>query len=260
MAPHAPQSAMPPAAPTPQTPPTPEQLNAAVVALIRQQAEGNRQEVAFMEKKFLVFPEVFYASALRHVLEAMAHSALKIVSDELATRDPSTPFEILEIGPGVGHFMICAASLAPQVQVTGVDINPAAVANVVANAALHGVAQRVQCAVGDVYNAPVTRGKTFDLIYWDPPLSKGDPALATQTSLERAVWDPDSHGLTQYIARAREFLKPGGRLLLAWNHFFGDGAALASLATQHGWALQAYGSVHFPVGPAYLTFISYELR
>jgi len=212
-----------------------------------------------MGKRLVVLPEVFNVSTLQHVLETLAYSPLKIIADELESGGPAACLDVLEIGPGMGHFVISAASLGPNVRVTAVDINPAAVANVQRNADRHGVTNRVSCAVGDVYKSLVTDGKKFDIIFWDPPFSRGDLSLTTQANLERAVWDPGYAGLTQYIARAREFLKPGGRLLLAWNNSFGGEATLKELTARHGWQLKTYGISHFPVGPRFFTFLSYEL-
>lgn len=239
--------------------PAHDRLNAELVSLMREQTGPTEKEVEVMGKRLVVFPEVFNVSTLQPILEYIANSPLKIVADELKKRGPAARLDVLEIGPGMGHFVVCAASSGPNVRVTAVEINPAAVANVQRNAVLHGVADRVQCAVGDVYVAPVTDGKQFDVIFWDPPFSKGDPSLTTQAGLERAVWDPGYAGLTQYIARAHEFLKPAGRLLLAWNNFFGDGPRLKEIATKHGWYLKIYGMAHFSLGPEYLTFLSYEL-
>lgn len=236
-----------------------DRLNAEVVQLMRQQTGPDAKEVEVMGRPLLVLPEVFNVATVQSILEYLAHSPLKIVAEELDTRGPEAALEILEIGPGMGHFVVCAASLSPRVHVTAVDINPAAVENVTRNAARHGVQDRVSCSVGDVYRAPVTVGKTFDIIFWDPPFSRGDLSLREHTQLERAVWDPGYEGLTQYIARAREFLKPAGRLLLNWSHFFGDSAFLAAIATKHGWHLKTYGEAHFPLGPSYQTFLSYEL-
>ena len=236
-----------------------DQLNADVVALMRQQTGPEGKEIEVMGKRFLVLPEVFNVSPIQHVLEYISYSPLKIIADELNSRGADARIDVLEIGPGMGHFVISATSLGPNVHVTAVDINPAAVTNVVQNAALHGVSDRVSCAVGDVYNAPVTEGKKFDVIFWDPPFSKGDLSLSSSTNLERAVWDPGYAGLTQYVARAREFLKPSGRLLLAWNNFFGDERTLKEITDKNGWHLKTYGISHFPVGPQFLTFLSYEL-
>ena len=236
-----------------------DRLNSEAVNRIRQEAGAGPKEVELMGKKFIVLPEVFYLSAIRHELEHIAHSPLKIIADELARRGPMAPLEILEIGPGVGHFVVAAASLGPNIQVTAVDISPAAVENVQQNAVRHSVADRVHCTVGDVYTSSLTEGKTFDIIFWDPPFSKGDPSLVVNAALERAVWDPAYEGLTQYISRAREFLKPTGRLLLAWNNVLGDREKLEAIATQHGWFLQTYGIGHVPWGLTYLTVLSYEL-
>jgi methylase of polypeptide subunit release factors len=236
-----------------------DRLNAELVELMRQQAGTGEKEVEVMGRTFIVLPEVFNVATLQNIVEYLAHSPLKIVSDELAMRGPETVLDILEIGPGMGHFAVCAASLGPNIKVTAVDINPAAVENVNRNATRHGVQDRVTCSVGDVYKAPVTAGKTFDIIFWDPPFSRGALSLREHTQLERAVWDPGYEGLIQYLARAREFLKPAGRLLLGWNDFFGDGEFLADIATKNGWYIKTYGEAHFPLGPSYQTFLSYEL-
>lgn len=236
-----------------------DHLNTKSVDRIRQEIGTDPKEVELMGKKFIVLPEVFYLSVMQHELEHISHSPLKIIADELERRGSTTPLEVLEIGPGVGHFVVGAANLGPNVQVTAVDISPAAVENVKQNAARHGVADRVNCAVGDVYISSVTEGKTFDIVFWDPPFSKGDPSLKTHNTLERAVWDPAYAGLTQYIARAREFLRPDGRILLAWNNFLGDRERLEAIAAQHGWTLKTYGIGHVPWGLKYLTVLSYEL-
>jgi methylase of polypeptide subunit release factors len=239
--------------------PAHDRLNAELVELMRQQVGMGEQEVEVMGRTFIVLPEVFNVAIVQNILEYLTHAPLKIVSEELAMRGAQRVLDILEIGPGMGYFAVCAASLGPHVHVTAVDINPAAVENVNRNAARHGVQERVTCAVGDVYEAPVTVGKTFDVIFWDPPFSRGALSLREHTQLERAVWDPGYEGLTQYISRAREFLKPAGRLLLGWNDFFGDGEFLAHIATKNGWHIKTYGEAHFPLGPSYQTFLSYEL-
>lgn len=236
-----------------------DNLNAALVELMREQTGTDQKEVEVMDKTFAVLPEVFNVATIQGILEHLAHSPLKIVSDELASRGPEAELNILEIGPGMGHFVVCAASMGPNVRVTAVDINPSAVENVDINAARHGVQDRVTCAQGNVYEAPVTEGKTFDVIYWDPPFSRGRDALSEQTQLERAVWDPAYAGLSQYISRAREFLKPQGRLLMSWSNALGEADFLAELTEKHGWRIDKYAEAHFPLGPNYATFLSYEL-
>jgi methylase of polypeptide subunit release factors len=236
-----------------------EGMYAEVLSLMRQQTGSTEKEIEVMGRKFVLLPEVFMVSALQPILEYISHSPLKILADELKKRGPSAGLDVLEIGPGLGHFVVCAASMGPNVQVTAVDVNPAAVANVQRNAVLNGVSGRVHCGLGDVYTSPVTEGKRFDVIFWDPPFSKGDESKSSQANLERAVWDPGYAGLKQYISRAREFLKPSGRLLLAWNDYMGDAAVLKETANKHGWHLKLYGIAHFPCPTDYMTFLSYEL-
>jgi len=229
-----------------------------MLASMRQNTEP--QEIQFMGKKLLRLPEVFYHKDIQDIQEFISHGPLKIISEELINREPTVAFDVLEIGPGIGRFVICAALSGPNVLVTAVDINPASVENVNRNAVLHGVSDRVSCAVGDVFNATVTVGKKFDVIFWDPPkICNEDPTLGARTNLERSVYDPEHEGMKQFVARAREFLKPNGRLLISWSNFLGDGAALDGLVSKQGWFLKMYAMAHFPLGPRYITFMSYEL-
>jgi len=213
-----------------------------------------------MGKKLLRLPEVFYHKSIQDLQEFISHSPLKIISEELITRKPTEAFEVLEIGPGIGHFVTSAALSGPNVHVTAVDINPASVENVNRNASLHGVSDRVSCAVGDVFDSPVTVGKKFDVIFWDPPKTyNDDPTLCERTNLDRALYDPEHAGMKQFVARASEFLKQNGRLLISWSNFLGEGTALEGLVSKQGWGLKMYAMAHFPLGPRYITFVSYEL-
>jgi len=98
-----------------------DRLNAEVVELMRQQLTTGEKEVEVMGRTFIILPEVFNAATLQNIVEYLTHSPLKIISEELAVREPGTILDILEIGPGIGHFAVCAASLGPNINVTAVD-------------------------------------------------------------------------------------------------------------------------------------------
>jgi hypothetical protein len=69
---------------------------------MRQQVSTGEKEVEVMGRSFIVLPEVFNVAIVQSILEYLAHSPLKIVSEELAMQGPETVLDILEIGPGTG--------------------------------------------------------------------------------------------------------------------------------------------------------------
>jgi methylase of polypeptide subunit release factors len=214
-----------------------------------------------MGKDFIVHPEVFNVDTIPEILDWLAHQPMSLVANCVNAAGESAAIDVLEIGPGMGHWAVSAAAMDARVHVTAVEINPAALDNVIANAKLHAVEDRLNAGLGDVYKSDVVGDKQFDIIYWDPPFSRGSDALASNSSLERAVWDPAYAGLTQYITDARQHLKPGGRLLMNWSNFFGDGAFLNKLVAENGWSLRQFAEAHYPLGDPtkYVQFLSYEL-
>lgn len=238
--------------------------NSGLIAMMRDQttaASGPRM-VRAMGKEFLVHPDVFNVDTIPEILDWLAHQSMSVVANcvNIASSEAAA-IDVLEIGPGMGHWAVCAAAMDTRVHVTAVEINPAAVENVRANAKLHAVEDRLTVGLGDVYKSDVVGNKKFDVIYWDPPFSRGSDALADNESLERAVWDPAYAGLTQYIADARKHLKPGGRIVMNWSNFFGDGAFLNKLIAENGWSLRQCGEAHYPLGDPtkYVQFLAYEL-
>lgn len=72
---------------------------------------------------------------------------------------------LLEIGCGVGIVSIIAA-LRYKNHVLATDINPMAIEIAKKNAELHGVADRVDCREGSLFE-PIQSKKRFDQIYWN---------------------------------------------------------------------------------------------
>ncbi|HAV21288.1 MAG: class I SAM-dependent methyltransferase [Bacillota bacterium] len=101
--------------------------------------------------------------------------------------------QILDLGCGYGPIGIVAAKLAPESEVIMVDVNERACELARENAVLNRVANtKVLC--GDGFR-PV-RGMRFDLVLCNPPIRAGKSVVFS------------------LIAEAREFLKPGGSLLV----------------------------------------------
>jgi len=116
---------------------------------------------------------------------------------------------MLEIGTGIGLAAVLAARAGARVVAT--DVLDAAVRCARANAAVNGVADRVEVLPGDGFE-PV-RGRVFDLICTSPP------QMPTPADRERA----------DATAAAPAHLAPGGRLVFTLFGFLGVKAALARL-------------------------------
>jgi release factor glutamine methyltransferase len=148
----------------------------------------------------------------------------------------------LDVGTGTGCIAIAMAVHAPKAKVHAIDLSSAALALARANAAHHGVSERITFREGDAF-AAVPPGAKFDLIVSNPPY------LATEEidSLEPEVrsFDPmlaldggaDGMVVHRQIAReAAKFLKPHGRLMLE----FADGQAgnVKKLFTAEKWIVE----------------------
>jgi release factor glutamine methyltransferase len=135
---------------------------------------------------------------------------------------------VLEIGTGIGLAAVLAARAGAHVVAT--DVVEAAARCARENAALNGVAERVDVRVGDAF-APV-RGLSFDLICTSPP-QMPTPRDRERTDAAAAADNggPDGFGLLdRVITGAPAHLRPGGRLVFTLFGFLGVKAALARLA------------------------------
>jgi release factor glutamine methyltransferase len=135
---------------------------------------------------------------------------------------------VLEIGTGIGLAAVRAARAGARVIAT--DVVEAAVRCARENAALNGVADRVEVRLGDGFD-PV-RGLVFDLICTSPPQMPTPPdrergdAMAAADNGGRDGWSL----LDRVIAEAPAHLRPGGRLVFTLFGFLGIKAALGKLA------------------------------
>lgn len=139
---------------------------------------------------------------------------------------------VLDMGTGCGSNAILAARTAQDV--TGVDVNPHAVAAATANAARNGVAGRTRFVEGDLF-APVD-GR-FDLIVFDPPFRW----FAPRDLLEVAITDDGYRTLTRFMTEVPDRLADGGRVLLFFGSS-GDIDYLHELIDRSGLAVTALAS------------------
>src|SRR5690606_22632578 len=80
---------------------------------------------------------------------------------------------VLDLCTGSGAIAVSIAHEHPTAAVTAVDLNPLAVEVATANAARHGVSDRMTVLHGDL-TAPVPADETFDLIVSNPPYVRED--------------------------------------------------------------------------------------
>ncbi|MFB7029482.1 MULTISPECIES: methyltransferase [unclassified Streptomyces] len=121
----------------------------------------------------------------------------------------------LDIGAGSGLYSVALLAAGAE-RVTALDINPAAVAQTVANVTANGLdGSRLTCVTSALEEyAP---GEPFDLVITNPPHLPHDPSYARTDGLEtalvarrggRAVYDA-------VVDRVDGLLAPGGSLLMA---------------------------------------------
>lgn len=158
----------------------------------------------------------------------------------------------LEIGCGTGVIAISAA-LAGCRRVVAADVNPAAVANAAANAALLGVDATVEPVHSDLF-AGLPTDSEFDVIYWHSNNAWAPPDLDVNFH-ELAYVDPGYTTHRRFLATAPEYLAPGGRILVGVSSR-ADRTTLDELARDNGLRFRSVAStsVDEPEGP-----IVYEL-
>ncbi len=111
---------------------------------------------------------------------------------------------VLDMGAGAGAAAVFAARRGGRV--VAVDINPAAVRCVRLNALAHGVEERVETRLGDLF-APVA-GERFDLVLFNPPYFDGEPA-----DMYDHAWRA-TDVVPRFLAGLAAVLTPGGAALV----------------------------------------------
>jgi len=204
----------------------PEPARTAFRELVRRRAEG--EPVAYLVGKrefyslsFRVTPDVLIP---RPETEMLVLTLLDLVKQEYAGRE----VRICDVGTGSGIIAVCAAKYLPQARVTAVDISPAALDVARANAADHGLADRIEFCQSDLL-AALPAGVQFDFVVSNPPyVAAGEMeklARDVRTFEPRTALVAGPQG-TEVIARlipaATERLSTGGYLLVEISPFIHD--------------------------------------
>jgi release factor glutamine methyltransferase len=194
-----------------------ERERTAFRELVRRRAEGTpvayllgRRE--FYSLSFRVTPDVLIP---RPETEFVVVTLLDLVRDYQA----DGPLQIADVGTGSGILAVCAAREVETAHITATDISLAALEVAKANAADHGVTDRIRFVHGDLLSAiaPETR---FDFIVSNPPyvshrelerLANGVKDHEPRQALDGG---PDGTSIISRLAtEAAARLRPGGWFL-----------------------------------------------
>ncbi len=170
----------------------------------------------------------------------------------------------LDFGTGTGCIAIALAAKCPSAKIVATDISPDALALARGNAVRHNIAERIEFLQGDGFAALQNVGQAsclspsekkkletggtpvlhFDLIISNPPYIPSAEIATLQPEVRdfdpRAALDGGTDGLDFYrklAAEAKQFLKPGGKIMLE----FGDGQAdaIRTIFEAEKWIVEA---------------------
>jgi len=160
----------------------------------------------------------------------------------LSTLNPQ-PSTALDLGTGTGCVAIAIAAHVSAAKIEAVDVSLEALALARANAAAHGLADRIVFYEGDAF-AAVPTGARYDLIVSNPPYIAREEIETLPPEVRqfdpRLALDGGADGLDFYrrlAAEAAPFLKPAGKMMLE----FGDGQAehVKKIFADQNWIVEA---------------------
>lgn len=157
---------------------------------------------------------------------------------------------MLDMGTGSGSLSVLAAGKAAHV--LAVDLNPHAVAAARANAALNGVADRIEVRQSDVFANVDGR---FDLVVFNPPFQW----FAARDVADAATQDENYGALRRFFREVRDHLTDKGRVMVFFSTM-GDVEYLLKLVADAGFRREDVLQHTAPVAGTQVEFFAYCLR
>lgn len=206
--------------------PNQAQIDASRAILSNAESETEPYEVEILGERFTVLPCVFSPKYFDSTV---------IFSEIFPYRVEDT---FCEIGCGTGVTSVFAARNGSK-RVLAVDINPRAVENTRLNARLHGLDDRIECRVSNVFSN-VASSESFDTIYWNLPFIYVRTDFFFRGIGERALFDPGYQTIRRFFMEAPAHLKSQGRIIAGFGDF-GDENALESICASADVTLRRIG-------------------
>jgi len=168
--------------------------------------------------------------------EVLVEQVLKRIPSDVNDQSTSS-FSICDLGTGTGAIALALASEHPRIQVTGVDFKAQAVALAQQNAVNNGI-ENVTFLQSDWFSE--LKAKQFNIIVSNPPyiedssayLLQGDVAFEPKSALTSG--EDGLRDIRHIISVSQAHLLTGG--LLAFEHGFNQGAAVAELLSEAGFS------------------------
>lgn len=168
--------------------------------LRKMRASNRPYSVNILGKEIVIFPGVFYPATDTELM-------INTLMDQNIVKSDST---VLESCAGSGAISIFMAQKAQKV--VCVDINPAAVKNIIENSKIHGLTEKITAFCADLF--PASRLK-YDLIIINPPYTDKE----AHDVVELAFWDKDHQILRRCLHDAKKYIHPSGKIYLSWANF-----------------------------------------
>ncbi|WP_425037953.1 tRNA1(Val) (adenine(37)-N6)-methyltransferase [Primorskyibacter sp. S187A] len=122
---------------------------------------------------------------------------------------PKPGASVLDLGCGVGTALYCLARRVPDLELTGVELQPGLAELARENATRNGLTARIECA--DIAALPAElRNRSFDLVLANPPFFERDKSTGAKI-LNRETGRGEALPLAAWVEVAAKRLKPGGQ-------------------------------------------------
>ena len=178
-------------------------FSAMIDRISKSSKETHEYYIKICGLKFKCHPQVF-SPKYHHTTELIVKNFPYIREEKL-----------LEMGCGVMALGIYAAKNF-SCEVTGADINPAAVMVANQNIDEHRINNYANAVESDLFSAFSTDEK-FDTIMWDFPFVLPPSDYEVNSLHQKAFFDPGYEQLRKFLSSVYLYLKPGGRIILGFG-------------------------------------------